>query len=413
MKTNFLLIIFMFTCSFSNAQVGIGTTDPAPSAVLDLTSTDQALLLPRLANTSEVLNPVNGMLVYDISSSCVKAFENNNWTDCLSSFSLQNAIIADCDSNGLNGSYLVGNELSATSHFFTVTITNNVLADVTLDFAISDLILSGDGAAGITVDAVSPSTVTLNPGSVQNITYSFSGTPSAIGQLDVAWSKLSLSCSSSTMVTSPPSSIRDALSDSQAAYSAAPTNTLVEITQEEYENLKSIVPESDTFGAQDLTSLSLVGGYRYAVTDGSDPATFKPMDANSYVVAVAYNVSYESTGHFNVVGIASPWIQNPQPRACLTSDTPDDTFSEGLHYFAVKSPQNHCGNKRYIGIVPAQGSDGLPNGRINSAGSTARTYSTPLVYVIANESCEDRFRTYNNSVMQLGVQVITTTNKTW
>tara|TARA_R110000850_G_scaffold199977_1_gene326160 strand:- start:65647 stop:67143 length:1497 start_codon:yes stop_codon:yes gene_type:complete len=64
----FLLVclnLFFFT---SNAQVGIGTVDPDPSAMLDVSSTSQGILAPRMTTAQRVAisNPANGLLVYDL-----------------------------------------------------------------------------------------------------------------------------------------------------------------------------------------------------------------------------------------------------------------------------------------------------------------------------------------------------------
>jgi len=65
-----------------DGKVGIGTT--SPQGVLDVVSSNSGLILPRINSTSDVENPVNGMLIYDISAHCVKAFENGVWSSCLS-----------------------------------------------------------------------------------------------------------------------------------------------------------------------------------------------------------------------------------------------------------------------------------------------------------------------------------------
>jgi len=71
----------LFAVSFTSfAQVGIGTT--TPEGVLDVVSTNSALILPRVANTAAVAAPVNGMLVYDLSSNCFKGYQNGGWSDC-------------------------------------------------------------------------------------------------------------------------------------------------------------------------------------------------------------------------------------------------------------------------------------------------------------------------------------------
>ena len=82
MKKTLILVTALFSLTVF-AQVGIGTTTPAGSSILDLTATNKALLLTRVANTAAITNPVNGMLIYDISANCVKGFENGAWSGCL------------------------------------------------------------------------------------------------------------------------------------------------------------------------------------------------------------------------------------------------------------------------------------------------------------------------------------------
>ena len=73
----------LFAASFTTvAQVGVGTITPA--AALDVVSTNSGLLLPRVANINAVTTPVNGMIIYDISTKCFKGFENGAWTSCFS-----------------------------------------------------------------------------------------------------------------------------------------------------------------------------------------------------------------------------------------------------------------------------------------------------------------------------------------
>jgi uncharacterized protein (TIGR02145 family) len=76
-----LSAVCMATSFVSFAQVGIGTNNP--QSILEIVSPNNGLILPRVANTAAVTSPVNGMFIYDISTECVKAYENNRWTDCL------------------------------------------------------------------------------------------------------------------------------------------------------------------------------------------------------------------------------------------------------------------------------------------------------------------------------------------
>lgn len=84
MKAKHLIIsLCLILCSgMASSQVGIGTVTPNPSSILDLTATDKALLLPRVYDTSAIASPIDGMVVYDISTQCVKGYVNGAWTGC-------------------------------------------------------------------------------------------------------------------------------------------------------------------------------------------------------------------------------------------------------------------------------------------------------------------------------------------
>jgi hypothetical protein len=79
---NFILIcIILFTGRlFSQENVGIGTTTPDPSSLLDLSSANKGLLIPRVVlsspgnSTSPVNNPAVGLLVYNSGGSMASGF---------------------------------------------------------------------------------------------------------------------------------------------------------------------------------------------------------------------------------------------------------------------------------------------------------------------------------------------------
>ncbi|MFI2742457.1 hypothetical protein ACG2LH_06935 [Zhouia sp. PK063] len=75
-------VISIFCVTFSYAQVGIGTTVPDDSAVLDVTSTDKGVLLPRVALTSNIdeetiPNPTKSLLVYNTATVTNQGAEHN------------------------------------------------------------------------------------------------------------------------------------------------------------------------------------------------------------------------------------------------------------------------------------------------------------------------------------------------
>ena len=69
--------------TFSFAQVGIGTTTPNASAILDITSTSKGLLPPRM-NTIQrnaITSPAEGLVVYNTDLTCWETFNGVRWVN--------------------------------------------------------------------------------------------------------------------------------------------------------------------------------------------------------------------------------------------------------------------------------------------------------------------------------------------
>ena len=82
-RINFFTSIFLCIALNINAQVGIGSENPDPSAILELKSKTKGFLLPRINDVNEINNtPVEGLLIYDMQKHCVSVYKNNKWT-CL------------------------------------------------------------------------------------------------------------------------------------------------------------------------------------------------------------------------------------------------------------------------------------------------------------------------------------------
>ena len=66
-KTAYLIILLCCGYYYSAAQVGIGTTTPDASSILDVESTDKGILIPRLTTVqiNAITNPANGLMVYN------------------------------------------------------------------------------------------------------------------------------------------------------------------------------------------------------------------------------------------------------------------------------------------------------------------------------------------------------------
>ena len=64
---NYLILILLLISTSLYPQVGIGTTTPDPSSILDVVSTDKGLLMPRLSTTERdaILLPATGLMIYN------------------------------------------------------------------------------------------------------------------------------------------------------------------------------------------------------------------------------------------------------------------------------------------------------------------------------------------------------------
>lgn len=81
-KQNFIAAIaFVFGLNVVHAQnnVGIGTTTPNPNAILEMQSTSQGVLVPRMTTVQRnaIAAPTEGLLVYDIDVNCFFFYESS------------------------------------------------------------------------------------------------------------------------------------------------------------------------------------------------------------------------------------------------------------------------------------------------------------------------------------------------
>ncbi len=104
-QKNFLTSVTVLLVVFNmNAQVGIGTDNPEPSAILELQSKSKGLLLPRIDDVNNVQNPVDGLLVYNTKENCVSLYKNKEWI-CLAikkNYNKPANVVADIEENYLS-----------------------------------------------------------------------------------------------------------------------------------------------------------------------------------------------------------------------------------------------------------------------------------------------------------------------
>lgn len=74
-----------YSYSIAKAQVAINITgnDPDSTAMLDISSTDKGILIPRMDSTSRttILNPADGLMVYDSSTTTFWYYDQNQWNE--------------------------------------------------------------------------------------------------------------------------------------------------------------------------------------------------------------------------------------------------------------------------------------------------------------------------------------------
>lgn len=198
MKAVYFICAVVLSFSSLYGQVGVGTTQPDTSSVLDVYSTSKGVLLPRMNTTkiNAISLPAEGLLVFNTDSQHYQINQgsesNPNWL-VLKQTDYQNvpAVFTACDLSYFSGVYS-SNTTFTSSNTFTVKITNNGFVDVDIPVSTSDVQISG--MSGISISAVSGGpTVTIQAQQTQEIVYTLSGTPSN-GALNCTWQYMGLRC---------------------------------------------------------------------------------------------------------------------------------------------------------------------------------------------------------------------------
>lgn len=94
-----IFTVFLFLSVFLKAQVGIGTTSPHPSAVLDVSSSSKGFLLPRLNlnQRNSIVNPAEGLMIF-----CLDCCPGHEESGVLSMYTVNNTWVntPECTPDG-------------------------------------------------------------------------------------------------------------------------------------------------------------------------------------------------------------------------------------------------------------------------------------------------------------------------
>lgn len=136
----FVLILLLTTISFS--QVGIGTTTPDASSVLDITATDAGLLIPRMLQSERdaIQDPATGLMVYQTNNTPgFYYYDGSGWiaTGSVASGTMTQALYQDLTQAVKITNTSTGDLNTATETVFSNFTTSNLIATSSSDFSIA------------------------------------------------------------------------------------------------------------------------------------------------------------------------------------------------------------------------------------------------------------------------------------
>ena len=151
MKNKILLLSAFALSTFTLAQVGINTTTPAASSDLELGSTNKALLLNRIAKTTDVVAPIEGMVFYHSAQKCFKGYQNGAWVNITTCTPNANAITFN-KVNQYNGGSVI-NSQGIGYNGETIPPTSTIEIEVAVTDATPYSFTATDANTGLTYSA--------------------------------------------------------------------------------------------------------------------------------------------------------------------------------------------------------------------------------------------------------------------
>ena len=125
-------IVYIFITLFFfqlNAQIGIGTTNPDASSILDINSTTKGVLMPRLTNTQRnaIATPANGLVIFNTDNNQLEYNKGTSgspiWTPIANTITIVSSDSGNIITTGTDG----GAYLNKTFHVgkFIINSTGN------------------------------------------------------------------------------------------------------------------------------------------------------------------------------------------------------------------------------------------------------------------------------------------------
>lgn len=129
-------VAFLMVGWMASAQVGIGTTNPSPSSILQLESTNKTFVPPRMTNEQmlAIAAPLNGSMVYNTTHNAMFVRTSNGWKNF---FETSNASVV------LNRVFTAGNAQVLTTNNNYTNFPLSAANAMTVDNGIYSIIGNG------------------------------------------------------------------------------------------------------------------------------------------------------------------------------------------------------------------------------------------------------------------------------
>jgi hypothetical protein len=162
---NVFIFFFLTLNAILFAQVGIGTTTPNPSSILELESTTQAFLPPRMTNAQmqAIASPLNGSIVFNTTFDAMYLKTSVGWRNF---FDISKPTLI------LNKEFISGNNILTTINDTYANIPIGTPEIVTIDNLTFEIVSNGKiklKAAGIYMVTSNFSVINLPTGSKKYI----------------------------------------------------------------------------------------------------------------------------------------------------------------------------------------------------------------------------------------------------
>jgi hypothetical protein len=181
---------------FNNgAEVGIGTVNPNTSAKVDIESTNQGFLLPRMTTTQRnaIASPALGLQIFNITTNCLNFYTGTSWFETCGSPS-STSILANLNCGGATVTGTLTNGTAASGVSVSVPYTGGNAG------VYSAQSVSSTGVVNLTA-ALAAGVLASGAGS---LSYTITGTPNSSGTASFAITVGGQSCTFTVPVSSAP-----------------------------------------------------------------------------------------------------------------------------------------------------------------------------------------------------------------